>query len=269
MISVQNLGMKGNSQIHIPSRKARPLIFSIFTLCVSSGKWHLGLNCEHRGDHCHHPNQHGFSYFYGLPFTLFNDCVSGEGSDLLEDLQQSLRNLTLLLGLGLLTTVGVIRLSLVHCLSVLQRFNQNRYIRKINITSEAWNVGKVDLKTKAKQIFFFKPKRESSSKTMSSCAIKLHSNTTDVESLRQVQEALKRKIENRSGSCETHSYTNLELASRESRMLKLKFWGDLASKKCLWDKWKPAVPQVEQSKMKQTLDLVRESLWGDPRTAAS
>uniref|UniRef100_A0A3B4UR28 Arylsulfatase D-like n=1 Tax=Seriola dumerili TaxID=41447 RepID=A0A3B4UR28_SERDU len=47
------------------------------------GKWHLGVNCEHRGDHCHHPNQHGFSYFYGLPFTLFNDCLPGHGSDIL------------------------------------------------------------------------------------------------------------------------------------------------------------------------------------------
>uniref|UniRef100_A0A668AVK3 Arylsulfatase D n=1 Tax=Myripristis murdjan TaxID=586833 RepID=A0A668AVK3_9TELE len=47
------------------------------------GKWHLGVNCERRGDHCHHPNQHGFSYFYGMPFTLFNDCVSGEGTDVL------------------------------------------------------------------------------------------------------------------------------------------------------------------------------------------
>uniref|UniRef100_A0A3Q0RUE5 Arylsulfatase D n=1 Tax=Amphilophus citrinellus TaxID=61819 RepID=A0A3Q0RUE5_AMPCI len=47
------------------------------------GKWHLGVNCKHRGDHCHHPNQHGFSYFYGLPFTLFNDCLPGEGSDVL------------------------------------------------------------------------------------------------------------------------------------------------------------------------------------------
>ncbi|CAB1414605.1 unnamed protein product [Pleuronectes platessa] len=45
------------------------------------GKWHLGVNCEHRGDHCHHPNQHGFSYFYGLPFTLFNDCMPGEGTN--------------------------------------------------------------------------------------------------------------------------------------------------------------------------------------------
>uniref|UniRef100_A0A8C6P2U5 Arylsulfatase H n=1 Tax=Nothobranchius furzeri TaxID=105023 RepID=A0A8C6P2U5_NOTFU len=71
------------------------------------GKWHLGLNCEHRGDHCHHPNQHGFSYFYGLPFTLFNDCVPGEGSDVLVNLQHSLYNLTLLLGLGLFTMVCV------------------------------------------------------------------------------------------------------------------------------------------------------------------
>ncbi|CAI5656321.1 unnamed protein product [Oreochromis niloticus] len=71
------------------------------------GKWHLGVNCKHRGDHCHHPNQHGFSYFYGLPFTLFNDCVPGEGSDVLVDLQHTLQNLTMLLGVGLLTIVCV------------------------------------------------------------------------------------------------------------------------------------------------------------------
>lgn len=71
------------------------------------GKWHLGVNCEHRGDHCHHPNQHGFNYFYGVPFTLFNDCVPGNGSDVLADLQHTLRNLTLLLGVGLATLVCV------------------------------------------------------------------------------------------------------------------------------------------------------------------
>ncbi|XP_029968370.1 arylsulfatase H [Salarias fasciatus] len=65
------------------------------------GKWHLGVSCERRGDHCHHPNQHGFSYFYGLPFTLFNDCVSGEGSDVLADLQEKLQNLAMLFGLTL------------------------------------------------------------------------------------------------------------------------------------------------------------------------
>ncbi|XP_036966613.1 arylsulfatase D isoform X2 [Acanthopagrus latus] len=71
------------------------------------GKWHLGVNCEHRGDHCHHPNQHGFSYFYGLPFTLFNDCAPGEGSDVLADFQHTIRSLSMMLGVGLLTLVCV------------------------------------------------------------------------------------------------------------------------------------------------------------------
>ncbi|XP_063306237.1 arylsulfatase D-like isoform X2 [Pelobates fuscus] len=38
------------------------------------GKWHQGLNCETRGDHCHHPLSHGFNCFYGMPFTLFREC---------------------------------------------------------------------------------------------------------------------------------------------------------------------------------------------------
>lgn len=71
------------------------------------GKWHLGVNCERRGDHCHHPNQHGFSYFYGLPYTLFNDCVPGEGSDILQDLQLTLWSLTVILGVGFFTLVCV------------------------------------------------------------------------------------------------------------------------------------------------------------------
>ncbi|XP_035460369.2 arylsulfatase D isoform X3 [Scophthalmus maximus] len=71
------------------------------------GKWHLGVNCERRGDHCHHPNQHGFSYFYGLPFTLFNDCMPGEGSDVMADLQVTLRHMAIILGVGLFTLVCV------------------------------------------------------------------------------------------------------------------------------------------------------------------
>ncbi|XP_061485403.1 arylsulfatase D-like isoform X2 [Rhineura floridana] len=38
------------------------------------GKWHQGMNCESRNDHCHHPLNHGFDYFYGTPFTLVNEC---------------------------------------------------------------------------------------------------------------------------------------------------------------------------------------------------
>ncbi|KAM9485718.1 arylsulfatase D isoform 5-T5 [Salvelinus alpinus] len=93
------------------------------------GKWHLGVNCELRGDHCHHPNTHGFSYFYGLPFTLFNDCRPGEGKDVLADLQNTLWQLTLLGALALLSLVcvrvcGLLEVSVsvivaVTCLSLL------------------------------------------------------------------------------------------------------------------------------------------------------
>ncbi|KAI4882906.1 hypothetical protein NFI96_019292, partial [Prochilodus magdalenae] len=67
------------------------------------GKWHLGVNCKSRNDHCHHPNHHGFDYFYGLPFTYFNDCKPGEGKDVLVDVQVKLWQMSVLVGLGLLT----------------------------------------------------------------------------------------------------------------------------------------------------------------------
>ncbi|XP_020848603.1 arylsulfatase F-like [Phascolarctos cinereus] len=38
------------------------------------GKWHQGLNCKYRNDHCHHPNHYGFDYFYGEPHTLASPC---------------------------------------------------------------------------------------------------------------------------------------------------------------------------------------------------
>ncbi|XP_035225923.1 steryl-sulfatase-like [Stegodyphus dumicola] len=37
------------------------------------GKWHLGNDCHIRGDGCHHPLNHGFDYFYGLPLSNFKD----------------------------------------------------------------------------------------------------------------------------------------------------------------------------------------------------
>ncbi|TRY88090.1 hypothetical protein DNTS_000668 [Danionella cerebrum] len=40
------------------------------------GKWHLGLNCENSTDHCHHPNSHGFDYFYGTVMTHLRDCLA-------------------------------------------------------------------------------------------------------------------------------------------------------------------------------------------------
>ncbi|KAM9766255.1 steryl-sulfatase isoform 2-T2 [Menidia menidia] len=44
------------------------------------GKWHLGLNCETRDDHCHHPSVHGFKYFFGIPLTNLRDCQPGHGT---------------------------------------------------------------------------------------------------------------------------------------------------------------------------------------------
>ena len=34
-----------------------------------TGKWHLGLHCRSSDDFCHHPNNHGFDFFYGPPLS--------------------------------------------------------------------------------------------------------------------------------------------------------------------------------------------------------
>ncbi|XP_028252827.1 steryl-sulfatase isoform X2 [Parambassis ranga] len=44
------------------------------------GKWHLGLNCNTSEDHCHHPDAHGFNYFFGITLTNLRDCMSGQGT---------------------------------------------------------------------------------------------------------------------------------------------------------------------------------------------
>ncbi|CAH2220487.1 arylsulfatase D-like [Pelobates cultripes] len=46
------------------------------------GKWHLGINCESRNDFCHHPLNHGFDYYYGLPLTLVNDCQESKPTEI-------------------------------------------------------------------------------------------------------------------------------------------------------------------------------------------
>lgn len=106
------------------------MIYSLILMCVwcvlSAGKWHLGVNCESRNDHCHHPNNHGFDYFYGLPFTYFSDCKPGEGKDVLVDLQEMLWHISALVALAFFTLLLVraagllqIRLTLVLFLAVL------------------------------------------------------------------------------------------------------------------------------------------------------
>ncbi|XP_053353277.1 arylsulfatase D [Clarias gariepinus] len=69
------------------------------------GKWHLGMSCTRRNDHCHHPNSHGFDYYYGIPFTLVNDCKPGAGADILLDVQRKLWHVFTLLALAVLTLI--------------------------------------------------------------------------------------------------------------------------------------------------------------------
>jgi len=40
------------------------------------GKWHLGKDCHVKGDNCHHPLNHGFDHFYGIPLTNLKDFAN-------------------------------------------------------------------------------------------------------------------------------------------------------------------------------------------------
>ncbi|XP_031517231.1 arylsulfatase D [Papio anubis] len=70
------------------------------------GKWHQGVNCASRGDHCHHPLNHGFDYFYGMPFTLTNDCDPGRPPEVDAALRAQLWGYTQFLALGILTVAA-------------------------------------------------------------------------------------------------------------------------------------------------------------------
>ncbi|XP_072470575.1 arylsulfatase D-like isoform X1 [Notamacropus eugenii] len=71
------------------------------------GKWHQGVNCEFRTDHCHHPLNHGFDYFYGMPFTLINDCQINKPPEVDAAFRAKLWVYTQVIALGLLTlTIG-------------------------------------------------------------------------------------------------------------------------------------------------------------------
>ncbi|XP_045712115.1 arylsulfatase D-like [Phyllostomus hastatus] len=70
------------------------------------GKWHQGVNCATRGDHCHHPLRHGFDYFYGMPFTLVNDCQPGRPPEVDAALRARLGRLTQWAAWGILTAAA-------------------------------------------------------------------------------------------------------------------------------------------------------------------
>uniref|UniRef100_A0A803KC15 Arylsulfatase D n=1 Tax=Xenopus tropicalis TaxID=8364 RepID=A0A803KC15_XENTR len=71
------------------------------------GKWHLGVNCESRDDFCHHPNSHGFNYFYGMPFTLYSGCKPGTRIEFNGPMKPLLSFLTEMIGLGVLTLIAL------------------------------------------------------------------------------------------------------------------------------------------------------------------
>lgn len=80
-----------------------PWVFVVHVSLLFSGKWHQGVNCESRTDHCHHPLNHGFDYFYGMPFTLVNDCRPGGSPELDAVTRARLRLYTQVAALGVLT----------------------------------------------------------------------------------------------------------------------------------------------------------------------
>ncbi|KAI4549971.1 hypothetical protein MJT46_019120 [Ovis ammon polii x Ovis aries] len=63
------------------------------------GKWHQGLSCASRDDHCYHPLNHGFDYFYGMPFELLSDCQGFHTPELHRQLRVQLWVCTVVLGL--------------------------------------------------------------------------------------------------------------------------------------------------------------------------
>ena len=61
------------------------------------------MNCAFRGDHCRHPRNHGFDYFYDKPFTLTNDCDPGRPPEVDAALRAQVWGYTQFLALGILT----------------------------------------------------------------------------------------------------------------------------------------------------------------------
>nr|XP_060625864.1 arylsulfatase H-like isoform X1 [Anolis sagrei ordinatus] len=67
------------------------------------GKWHQGVSCKSRNDHCHHPLNHGFDYFYGTPLTFLNECQSGKDPEISKQLRASCWSYTQLISLLVFT----------------------------------------------------------------------------------------------------------------------------------------------------------------------
>ncbi|XP_061483032.1 arylsulfatase H-like isoform X2 [Rhineura floridana] len=70
------------------------------------GKWHQGVNCQSRNDHCHHPLNHGFDYFYGMPLSLMGDCQITQPPEKAMSLRTKLWSYTQMIALAVLTLIA-------------------------------------------------------------------------------------------------------------------------------------------------------------------
>uniref|UniRef100_A0A8C5RI06 Sulfatase N-terminal domain-containing protein n=1 Tax=Laticauda laticaudata TaxID=8630 RepID=A0A8C5RI06_LATLA len=67
------------------------------------GKWHLGLNCNSSRDFCHHPLNHGFDHFYGIPVNNIRDCKLGDGSVFIKGIKMHIPSTLQITGISLIT----------------------------------------------------------------------------------------------------------------------------------------------------------------------
>ncbi|XP_026563130.1 steryl-sulfatase isoform X3 [Pseudonaja textilis] len=67
------------------------------------GKWHLGLNCNSSRDFCHHPLNHGFDHFYGIPVNNIRDCKPGGGSVFTKGIKMHISSTLQITGISLIT----------------------------------------------------------------------------------------------------------------------------------------------------------------------
>lgn len=79
------------------------ITFAFLKNYVFEGKWHLGVNCENRHDHCHHPLKHGFDYFYGSPFSHVGDCQKTHPPEQDVPTRKKLWSYTTMIALAVLT----------------------------------------------------------------------------------------------------------------------------------------------------------------------
>ncbi|XP_012585683.1 PREDICTED: arylsulfatase F [Condylura cristata] len=107
--------LPGDVAVALPSRGVAATGTSVHPN-PSSCKWHQGLNCESRTDHCHHPHNYGFDYFYGMPASLFDECWPDTSRDTELALGKRVSLCVQLLAVAVLTFLLAGRWS--RCLSV-------------------------------------------------------------------------------------------------------------------------------------------------------